>query len=60
MNEPPLIHDGWTARDWKTQPPLIHPEYRSSVLRGLQLRVNAACRPRYGSAHRAARLVRCE
>ena len=34
MNEPPLIHDGWTARDWKTQPPLIHPEYRSSVLRG--------------------------
>ena len=29
-----MTDPAWNARDWNTQPPLIHPEYRSSALRG--------------------------
>ena len=29
-----MAEPGWTARDWASQPPLIHAPYRSSVLRG--------------------------
>ncbi len=29
-----MAEPSWTARDWGTQPPLIHAGYKSSVLRG--------------------------
>ena len=29
-----MTHPAWSPRDWSTQPPLIHPAYRSSILRG--------------------------
>ena len=34
MSSPESSQPGYTKRDWDSHPPLIHPEYKSTVLRG--------------------------